>query len=208
MSRRKLVIIVLVSLLGVGGYLLWLLFSRETLLQVAEKVLLGIEKKDARLLMRYLSNEEKNLAGLNEENLQRFLNSFFNKGFQGFQRDGAPIIEISEVFHSLSLTQGYRHPDGREKSITITVAMTDEGIKAVNLTNTIFFASLYLDWPESLPRTGKNAAKLYAEKISKELSSLKTSGLNGVVQQPISGPSKFFTWEELIRRYEKIASPK
>jgi len=209
MKRRYFLIGSCISIVvAVIAFFVWWIFLRETLLQAAQKLIRGVENRDARLLMGYMLEEEKELLGLNEEKLKLFLDRITAKRFQGFERYNEPTIFYSEASGILSLTQPYRRRDGREAAIMIQVAKTDEGIKAPTLFTSIFFSSLEYKWPKDKPRNSQIANRVLANAVKEILGELRKINIPGIVRNNPMGELKLRKWDELIERYEQLAEEK
>lgn len=208
-GNRKLIIglsVALVFAIVAGFLIIKHYFFQETLLQAAERVLHGMQNYDATLLMSYVSDEEKKLANLNEDNLQRFLDEFVKPRLKGFRPNGQVETLSYTLQGGLDLRQEYKHPDGRKTELYSTVMITENGIKTLNLTRNLFLWALATEWQPDKPFPhGEEKMQFFADTIIKYKDQLEKTGLRGIVQA--SGKDldrKFYTWDELAEMYLDI----
>lgn len=195
-----------VLLAAIAIFLIKLLFFKETLLQAATRILVGIESGNARVLMRYVSEEERKLAQLNTDKLQTILDKFVLPSMEGFKRLGEPKPIPSKGHGILILYQAYQHSDGRKTERTITVAESEEGIVATTLTRTLVLPTLATYWSSEKPFPyGMKKLEFFSNVIEKLAPTLRNAGLTGIVLTSGTNYTRtFYTWDELIHYYRGI----
>jgi hypothetical protein len=132
---------------------LYRLWNREpTLLEAATRSMSLLERGDARGLLAYVREGEKEVLELDEEKLDSLLRGYFLKRLSGFHVAGPDEITKYEAVSSLGLSRPYRHDDGRELIVSVTVTPSDDGPKMLSCTSDILFAGLRAIWPRD-PRS-------------------------------------------------------
>lgn len=186
-----------------AAYIVKHFFFQETLHQAARRVLRAMQNFDAGTLMSYVSDEEKELANLSEDKLQRFFNEFLKPHLKGFR----PVELIQSTEYKLrggyELLQECQHPDGRRTFSNVVVMITENGIKVKSLTFYLYkwFVLTKVPAGEPIPY-GSKSMQFYADTTLKYKEQLEKTGLLGIVQ--VSGRDltrKFYTWDELIKYY-------
>ncbi|MCL6624522.1 MAG: hypothetical protein K6T17_07910, partial [Fimbriimonadales bacterium] len=132
--RRKYVwaLVIVVGLLGAHYLYRWFFPREESLEEAARKCLAYIESRDARSLMRYVSDWERDLLDLDEEKLQVFLNFLWER-LDGFTPQGEPELDKATYIGMVSISRKYVHPDGRRSVVGCDVALSDKGPKVQGL---------------------------------------------------------------------------
>jgi hypothetical protein len=131
--RRKYIwaLVVSVGLLSAYSLYRWLSPGEESVEEVARKCLAYIESRDARSLIRYVSDWEKDLLELDEEKLQVFLNFLWER-LEGFTPQGEPKLDTTSS-GMVTILRKYAHPDGRRTAVGCDVAVSDRGPKVEGL---------------------------------------------------------------------------
>ncbi|HWP30981.1 MAG TPA: hypothetical protein VNK96_04530 [Fimbriimonadales bacterium] len=204
-NKKKVVVLSVAAIVVVVAAVLIIkhFFFQETLDQAARRVLQAMQNFDAGTLMSYVSDEEKELANLSEDKLQRFFDEFVKPHLKGFRPVGQVEVLTFTIQGGLNMTQKYQHPDGRTTYLNSFVMITEKGIKTLNLTRFLYLWALFTEWPAGKPYPrGQEKMQFYADTTLKYKERLEKTGLRGIVE--VEGKDltrKFYTWDELAQMY-------
>lgn len=194
-NRKLLILISGLIFCVVVISILRMIFFNETLKSVATKVLSAINHKNPDIVFDYMVDEEKKMISADRNKFETFFQNFYLIRMNGFQPVGKPSEMVSESQQLLVLTQKYLHPDGRETELSVPAIVTDDGIKVVGISRSLFLTALatYARPDKPIP-IGKEKPLFFANSIDEALPLLKNSGLNGFMYG-FGEKSKFYTWE-------------
>lgn len=198
-------LMVCIGLLGIS-LLHRLLAREETPEEVAKKCLHYLETRNVGALLRYITDEERDLLELDEEKLEVFLNRFFWKRLEGFTPSGEVKVE-TYFTGSVEASRGYVHPDGRRSHVATMAALTEKGPRVSELIARVFLAGL----EASLTRDQRNADQLdlLAYLLPKVLPEMERLPVRGFVQFSDDGPfeARLRTWsdytKEMLERWRE-----
>lgn len=183
-----------------------LLFPAETLEEAAVRCMDALERGDAALLLRYVTEEERRVTSLDESKLDSFLRRFYQPRMAGFQRSGEDELNRLDSTLRLYLDRTYAHPDGRKVVVSVAVTATDDGPKLEHLTQDILFAGLRAEWPTDPKQRPPALPGLVVsyEPMKNAMTVLEALPLQGyAVRDPDAGTMRLQTWRELLARMER-----
>jgi hypothetical protein len=192
MDRRRLYFILggVAALVCIGLYFRARL-SPETLLQVATEVHGCIERGDSACLERRMEIGEKKATGASVQNLDRFLNQVVRPGLTGFEAEAKMDVEPDPVSGELMAIRHYRHPDGRKVAIALSVAMTEDGIRAINVLPTLIFARFESE-RAGKEKSKRSEAEEWVDSLDRVMPEIRTTGIEKI--GPVGSRREFFTW--------------
>lgn len=176
--------------------------KEETLLHAAETCMAAVERADARTLMRYIRDEEREILALNETKLATFLTSFCQKRMQGFERIGEDERTALTGAGNLVLTRKYRHSDGREAYMMLTVMPSDHGPKLLNLVTEITFGTLSTYWPKEEDQRPPVVRGVFVntKALEEAIADLETMPLEGMAITRAT-TMEFRSWRQTLERF-------
>lgn len=180
------------ALVGIGFWVKARFFP-ETLLQVATEVHGCIERGDGACLDRRMETGEKKATGVTRDGLDRFLNKVVKPSLAGFQPDPKMDIQPDQTSGELLAVRIYKHPDGRQCAIGVEVAMTEDGVRTINLLPTLVFARFEADKPAAPPKGKRNEPEEWVASLDKVMPEIRPTGIERI--GPVGSRREFYTWE-------------
>ncbi|MER3414234.1 MAG: hypothetical protein C4341_08390, partial [Armatimonadota bacterium] len=196
-------VVVFVLFAGVVAYRL--LFRVETLEEAALKCMDALERGDAASLLRYVTEEEKQVTGLDESKLDAFLRRFYQPRMEGFKATGDEA-DLLDYTQRLYLDRTYVHPDGRVVVVSVAVTATDNGPKLERLITDILFSGLAADWPRDPKQRPPAVPGMVAsyEPMKDALTVLEALPLQGFgILDEVAGTMRLCRWREELGSMER-----
>jgi hypothetical protein len=200
-----------VNLLTVGigiaialcAWLVYRLTTRtESLQHAAMRAMQAVESKDARLIMRYLRKDEAEILELNESKLKAFLEDFLWTSYSGFSPITPYNFERFDFISGVNVSRTYQHPDGRQATILLTLAMSEEGPKLLHATSDLLFSGLCAHWPQGQKPPWSRGIVLNTSALRQALPLLEKLPLQAVAQPMDDGQLRTQQWADLLHEFE------
>ncbi len=177
-----------------GAFLLYRLLAprEETPEEVAKKCVEYFEARNARGLLRYAMDVERDLLELDEEKIRTLLDRVW-ESLEGFAPQGEIKVE-SYGDGSAVAFRVYTHPDGRESSFRLVVHPTEKGQRSVDLVFSLVGAFLAAGVPKE--QRNADAVELFASVLHHRLPDLNRLPVRGVVLFRADYTFQMLTWSE------------
>lgn len=159
--RQLQIYFVIVSCLGALSLFLWNSLRQESPEGALQTLMGGIERRDARTILRYVSNEERKVLSLTERSLQEFLDKFVGPRIQGLQRSGPPSISLDEEQRLAVCSQGYVSRTGAKPVLGLTIYEADGQLYALDLVRSLYVLAAETNLPTGDRPSGRKLAAFW-----------------------------------------------
>lgn len=198
-APRVRLVLILVGAAALGVVAFFVLRPQPSRFEIAKRLIRATLDGDVHTIYRHLRKDEITVGGLNEINLSAFLRDFVMHELADFAPSGPVTFDDFEGQLWVIASQPLKSADGREIELSISVADSDEGPKAVGYVREVFLTVVLAQWREGPPfPSGIQKLRFFATTTTALLERLQRTGVPGFAKTGQFEKLVLETWESYI----------